>query len=207
MSKGNREQTIRRIIQLEDRISNCQRCGQVTRCIRKPSLGKGELEPDLLLVLESDNQFSRDINRMIGLRNQAKNGLGFEKVYHTYLVRCQPKACTVRSNTNCYGHRKLLDKDYRCLLTDKPCDGISIHSSAENVIACLPFLLEEIAVLQPSHVLLFGERVAEFVLKSYGFFDKPSIGVSYRYQDITFLTTVTESEFNMVECKQLKQYL
>jgi len=65
MSNRNRELVIRRIINMEDRISNCQRCGAITRCIRKPSLGKGDLEPDILMVLESDNYYSRDMNRMI----------------------------------------------------------------------------------------------------------------------------------------------
>lgn len=207
MSKGNREQTIRRIIQLEDRISNCQRCGSVTRCIRKPSLGKGELEPELLLVLESDNQYSRDINRMIELRNLLKTGLGFEKVYHTFLVRCQPKACTVRSNISCYGHPKLLDRDYHCLLTEKPCEGIAVRPETEHVISCLPFLLEEVAILNPAYLLLFGDRVAEFVLKSYGIFQKPEMNKSYRYQNMLLLSTVSETKFTAMECHQIRQHL
>lgn len=207
MSKGNREQIIRRIINMEDRIVNCQRCGSVTRCIRKPSLGKGELEPELLMVLESDNQFSRDINRMIELRNLVKTGLGFEKVYHTYLVRCQPKACTVRGDISCYSKRKLLDKDYHCLLTEKACEGISIHPAAENVIACLPFLLEEISILNPKYIMLFGKRVSEFVLKSYGYFEEPIQHKGYSYEHQILLSTVDENQFGLLECQQIKHYI
>lgn len=207
MSKGNREQVIRRIINMEDRISNCQRCGAVIRCIRKPSLGKGDLEPDLLMVLESDNQYSRDINRMIELRNLIKTGLGFEKIYHTYLVRCQPKACPMQNNTNCFSQRKLLDKDYHCLLTEKACEGIPIYPSCDSIIACLSFLMEEISILNPKYIVLFGQRVSEYVLRAYGFFEKPVVNHIYRFNGHTIIPSVDEVHFTLLECQQINKYL
>lgn len=207
MSNGNREQVIRRIINMEDRISNCQRCGAVTRCVRKPSLGKGDLEPELLMVLESDNQFSRDINRMLELRELIRNSWGFEKIYHTYLVRCQPKACPIHNKVNCESQRKLLDRDYHCLLTEKACEGISIHPDYESIIACLPFLLEEITILNPTHVVLFGQRLSEYVLRAYGFFEEPVLNTSYRYDEYSFIPTVDEAHFTAMECQQIKRRL
>lgn len=207
VSSGNREQVIRRIINMEDRIASCQRCGAVTRCIRKPSLGKGDLEPDLIMVLESDNQYSRDMNRMIELRNLIKNGLGFERLYHTYMVRCQPKACTLQSSINCYSTRKLLDKEYRCLLSEKTCEGIPIHPDSNSIIACLPYLMEEISILNPNYVVLFGPRVAEYVLKACGFFDTSEINKCYPYQGHMFIPTVDESQFSLLECQQIRKQL
>ncbi|HAA09206.1 MAG TPA: hypothetical protein DCD98_05480 [Syntrophomonas sp.] len=207
MSKRDREQVIRRIIDMEDRISNCQRCGTVIRCIRKPSLGKGDLEPELLMVLESDNQYSRDINRMIELRNLIKTGLGFEKIYHTYLVRCQPKACPLYNSINCYTHRKLLDKEYRCVLSQKACEGIPIHPNNESIIACLSFLMEEISILNPKYLVLFGERVAEYVLRAYGFFEKPDLNHCYRFNGLTVIPSVDEGSFSLLECQQIKRNL
>jgi uracil-DNA glycosylase len=207
MSNGNREQVIRRIINMEDRISNCQRCGAETRCVRKPSLGKGDLEPELLMVLESDNQYSRDINRMLELRDLIKTSLGFEKIYHTYLVRCQPKACPLYSNLNCQSNRKLLDKDYHCLLTGTACEGTNIHPGYDSIIACLPFLLEEISILKPTHIVLFGKRISEYVLRAYGFFEEPVVNTSYRYEEHSIIPTVDEAHFTSVECQQIKRCL
>lgn len=207
MSNGNREQVIRRIINMEDRISKCQRCREAIRCIRKPSLGKGDLEPDLLMVLESDNQYSRDINYMIELRNLIKTGLGFEKVYHTYLVRCQPKACPLQDSVNCYSQSKLLDKEYHCLLTEKACEGIPIHPSYDSIIACLSFLLEEISILKPKYVVLFGQRVSEYVLKAYGFYEEPIVNYSYRINGHTLIPSVDETHFTLLECQQIRNHL
>lgn len=207
MSNGNREQVIRRIINMEDRIANCQRCGAATRCIRKPSLGKGDLEPDLIMVLESDNQYSRDINHMIELRNLIKNGLQFEKLYHTYMVRCQPKACTLQSGISCFSQRKLLDKEYHCLLSGKPCEGIPVHPNNDSVIACLPFLMEEIAILNPAYVMLFGQRVAEYVLKACGYFDTPETNNCYPLQGHIFISTVDENKFSLLDCQQINKHM
>lgn len=207
MSNGNREQVIRQIINMEDRISNCRRCDAVTRCVRRPSLGKGDLQPDLIMVLESDDRDSCDITRMLELRDLIKTGLGFEKIYHTFLVRCQPKACPLHSNINCQSNRKLLDKDHHCLLTDAACEGTNIHPSCDSIISCLSFLLEEISILNPAYIVLFGKRISRYILRAYGFFEEPVMNTSYRYEGCSIIPTVDEAHFTSLECQQIKSRL
>ncbi|MDD2371971.1 MAG: uracil-DNA glycosylase family protein [Syntrophomonadaceae bacterium] len=203
MVVGNREQNIRRIIEMEDRICQCQRCPSLVKCLRKPSMGKGELEPEALLVFEYENSFISDINNIIRLRNIIKQELKLDKIYHTFMVRCQPKACAIRQSVNCYGQGKWIDKDYTCLLSNKTCDGIPVRPGTDEIISCLPFLLEEIEILHPTYLLLFGERVAEFVLKSYGVYSDLAINQRYEYEQMTFLTLVDENEFRQDNCHQL----
>jgi hypothetical protein len=203
MVTGNREQNIRRIIEMEDRICQCQRCPSLVRCIRKPSMGKGELDPQLIMVFEYDNNFTNDINKIISIRNLIKEVLKVDKIYHTFLVRCQPKACTNHQSVNCYGDGKWIDKDYVCLLNGKHCDGIPVRPGTGEIISCLPFLLEEIEVLHPSYLILFGEKVSEFVLKSYGILSTIAVNQRYEYEDITFLTSVPENQFQQENCNDL----
>jgi uracil-DNA glycosylase len=203
MVVGNREQNIRRIIEMEDRICQCQRCPSLVKCLRKPSMGKGELDPEALLVFEYENNFTRDINNIIRLRNIIKQELKLDKVYHTYMVRCQPKACATRQSVNCYGQGKWIDKDYTCLLSNKACDGIPVRPGTDEIISCLPFLLEEIEILHPPYLLLFGERVTEFVLKSYGVYSNLATNQRYEYGEMIFLTSVDENEFRQDNCHQL----
>lgn len=200
---GNREQNIRRVIEMEDRICQCQRCPSLVRCLRKPSMGKGELEPEGMLIFECDNNFTRDINKVITLRNAIKTELNLDKVYHTFMVRCQPKACASRQSVNCYGEGKWIGKDYTCLLSGRNCDGIPVKPGTGEIISCLPFLLEEIEILHPHCLILFGERVAEFVLKAYGIYDSIALKQCYQYEQMTFLTTVEESDFRQENCKDL----
>ncbi len=112
---GTREKNIRRIIEMEDRICQCQRCLALIKCLRKPSMGKGELDPEALLVFEYENNFTRDMNNIIEMRNLIKQVFNLEKIYHTFMVRCQPKACTLRQSVNCYGHGKWINKDHTCV--------------------------------------------------------------------------------------------
>ena len=203
MTQGIREQNIRRIIDMEDRICQCQRCTFLAKCVRKPSMGKGELEPDIILVFEYDNQFTKDLDKVISLRNQIKQTFNLERVYHTFMVRCQPKACRVRSSVSCYADSKLLDKEYNCLLSNKPCDGIPINPSDEEIICCLPFLIEEIGILHPSYVVLFGDRVSEFVLKSYGVFEDIELNNSYKCDDMVFIAISNEADFDPGAVKPL----
>ncbi len=205
MSERTREDNIRCIVSLEDRICQCERCPSLTRCVRKPSLGKGDLEPEIVLIFESNRSFTQDIDYIIGLRNLIKNEFKHEKIYHTYMVRCQPKACTVRHGVSCYTDSKLLDKENRCILSGKQCEGIPIRPANEEIISCLPFLLEEIDILDPGYFILFGERVCEFVLKSFGIFDNIKLGNRYEYNNRIILTTVYEEDFGIEECKQLKE--
>ena len=203
MEKGTREQNIKRIINMEDRIAQCNRCPSLTRCIRKPSLGKGDLEPQVLIVFECENQFTSDLDKVIQLRDSVKKNFSTERVYHTFMVRCQPKACASRQNTNCYMTNKLLDKENVCLLSNNQCEGIPVKPSSDEVMSCLPFLMEEIEVLKPDYVLLFGQRVSEYVLKSYGVFNNIETNKAFKYDDITFLTTGDEKRFTSEEAVRL----
>ena len=200
---GNREQNIRRIIEMEDRICQCQRCPFLVRCIRKPSMGKGELDPELIMVFEHENNFTSDINNIISIRNSIKKVMKIEKIYHTFLVRCQPKACTNHQSANCYGEGKWIDKDYTCLLSGRYCDGIPVRPGTGEIISCLPFLLEEVEILHPPYLILFGEKVAEFVLKSYGILTSISINQRYEYEDMVFFTSVRENQFKQESCNDL----
>ncbi len=204
---GNREQNIRRIIEMEDRICQCQRCPSLVKCLRKPSMGKGELDPEALLIFEYENSYTRDINNIIRLRNIIKQELKLDKIYHTFMVRCQPKACATRQSVNCYGQGKWIDKDYNCLLSSKACDGIPFRPGTSEIISCLPFLIEEIEILHPAYVFLFGERVSEFVLKSYGIYSNLTTNQRYEYEHMIFLTAVEENEFQPDNCYQLLNIL
>ncbi len=205
MEKGTREQNIKRIINMEDRIAQCNRCPSLTRCIRKPSLGKGDLEPQVLLVFECENQFTSDLDKVIKLRDSVKNNFNTERVYHTFMVRCQPKACASRQNTNCYMTNKLLDKENICLLSNSLCEGIPVKPSSDEVMSCLPFLMEELEVLKPDYVVLFGQRVSEYVLKSYGVFEQIERNKSFKYDDISFLITDEEKYFTSDEAARLSK--
>jgi len=203
VTTGSREQNIRRVIEMEDRICQCLRCPSLVRCLRKPSMGKGELEPEGMLIFEYDNSFTKDINNVIALRNLIKTELKLDKIYHTFMVRCQPKACASRQSVNCYGEGKWIGKDYTCLLSGKHCDGIPVKPGTGEIISCLPFLMEEIEILHPQFLILFGERVAEFVLKAYGIYNSIEIQRSYQYEHMTFLTTVEENQFRQENCTSL----
>lgn len=207
MEKGSREQNIKRIIRMEKRVAQCNRCPNLTRCIRKPSFGKGDLEPQVLMVFECENQFTLDLDKVIQLRDIIKKSFNTERVYHTFMVRCQPKACATRQNANCYMHNKLLDKEYNCLLSNTPCEGIPVKPTGDEVMNCLPFLMEEIKVLRPDYVILFGNRASEYVLKSCGVYDNIEKNMAYECEGMIFLTTIEEKQFTADESNQLRIHI
>jgi len=203
VASGNRDQNIRRVIEMEDRIANCKRCDSLLQCVRRPSMGKGELDPDVLLVFECESAFTRDVANIVTLRNLIKYEFKVDNVYHNYLVRCQPKACAIRNSVSCFGEAGCLDRDNNCLLSGKSCEGIPVKPSNEEILACLPFLLEEIEIFHPRHVILFGERVAFFTLRSYGMFDNVEIGQIHHLSDMNFIIASVEEEFNRDQCQEL----
>ncbi|MGI5879753.1 MAG: uracil-DNA glycosylase family protein [Syntrophomonadaceae bacterium] len=203
MVLSNRENNIRRIINMEDRICSCNRCINVTPCVRKPSLGKGELEPELLMVFESE---SLDTEEIIKLRNIIRDGLNFDKIYHTYLVRCQPKACTSRNNVSHYSFPKLINNENNCLLTGQTCSGLPVPANYDEIIACMPYLIEEIQILNPRYVLLMGEHVSKFVLKSWGFYDN-LMQPCYEYENMKIMVTADHRIFSDHHCQLLKEYI
>ncbi len=203
---GRREQNIRFIIEMEDRIAQCKRCKSLLSCIRKPSMGKGDLEPDIILVFENDINAAPNADKLLELREMLKSEFNTSKIYHTFMVRCQPKACAIRSNTSCYlENNKLIDRDYKCLLSGKPCEGIPIRPADDSIIHCLPFLLEELEILDPHIVILFGERVSEFVLKSYGIFKEIKTGDAY-YDGAgkIFIAVPAQEDFTIGDCQKLR---
>lgn len=207
MAKGSREENIRQIIDMENRIARCGRCKSLIKCVRKPSLGKGELDPELMMIFEYDNQFTRDVNNLIGLRNMIKRDLNLDKIYHTFITRCQPKACVSRNSVSCYTDMRLLDKDNRCLLNGRDCEGIPVRPADEEVIACLPFLLEEITILNPDYVLLFGNRAAEYMLKTWGIFDFEENKNVYLINDTCVILAPEGDQFNNAFCQQISQQI
>lgn len=207
MSKGKREENIRKIISMEDRIIGCNRCPSALKCIRKPSMGKGDLEPDAVLIFESNNNFLNELDNVIQIRKAITEELGIGKIYHTFLVRCQPKACTLYTHTNCYGETKLIDKDYNCILNNKPCKGVSVPPSDEQIIACLPYIVEETEILGSKYVFIFGRRVAEFMLKSWGYLDEleTQLPIIKEFEHSMVIVVDDEFGFDRDYCKKIKE--
>lgn len=205
VASGNRDQNIRRVIEMEDRISSCRRCESLLQCVRRPSMGKGELDPEILMVFECESGFTHDMTNLVDIRNLVKSEFNVDRVYHNYMVRCQPKACAIRNNISCFGDAACMDRDNNCLLSGKPCEGIPVKPSNEEILACLPFLLEEIEIFRPRHVILFGERVAFFTLRSFGMFDNVSIGEKHVLSGINFFVATVEEEFDTNQCQDLQQ--
>lgn len=203
MAKSSWEQNIKHIIEMEDKICRCKRCPSLGKCIRKPSLGKGDLDSIIMLVFEAENNFTMDINKIIALRNLIKRESKLQKIYHTFMVRCCPKFCVSLNSSSCIIEKNLLDKDNNCLLTQRKCNGIPITPGDEEIISCLPFLLEELDILDPRYVILFGQRVSEFVLKAYGIFEDVTLGKIYQKNNKRLFSTVEQELFNSEECRKL----
>jgi uracil-DNA glycosylase len=203
MDIQDRGQQIKSIIKLEDRIAQCRRCPVLIRCTSKPSLGKGDLEPQALLVFECESYQTRDIKWIIELRNMIRQYFQLERVYYTFMVRCHPKACVINQGNTCCLTHKLEKHNGICLLNDQHCDGILIKPTNEEIINCLYFLLEEIEILQPQYVILFGSRVEDFVLKSYGIFDPGNHYQVHHYETTTLLTIPENKEYEADDIKRL----
>ncbi|MBO8158530.1 uracil-DNA glycosylase family protein [Thermosyntropha sp.] len=202
-----KEEKIWQIIALEDRIVQCKKCKSLISCNRKPAKGKGDLEPDILLVFEMENEFTQDLNKLIELRNLIKETFKINKIYHTFMVRCQPKACPLHNDRIWYGDIKLLDRDYNCVLTGKMCEGTPVSPSNDDILACLLFLLEEIRILQPPIIVLFGEKVSNFVLKAFGVLEDIKIDQKYQTEDFIFFTVNYQDVFSPDECNIIKSLI
>lgn len=207
MFTGTREDNIRRIISMEDRIMECNRCPELQRCIRKPDLGKGDLEPEAVLVFESANYFTADIDNILRIRRSIAAEFGIEKIYHTFLVRCQPKACPQINNTNCYGDTKLIDKNYNCILNNKLCDGIPVRPTDVQIVSCLSYTIEEFAILNPLYIFLFGERVADFLLKSWGIFTDYKLPALHSNKEAMIFTVDYEENFDQAYCSEVRMLI
>lgn len=207
MVRGTREDNIRKIIAMEDRILVCERCLELKRCNHRPNLGKGDLEPEAVLVLESPSSFTDNLDNIIKIRQLISKILGIDKIYHTFLVRCQPKACPRIMNISCYGDCKLIDKNNICILNNQLCDGIPFKPTDTQIISCMTNAVEEIDILEPRYVFLFGERVGDFMLKSWGIFTGIKIP-DIQYHDNTTVVLVNyEEKFDRHHCEDLKSLI
>ncbi|MDD3879402.1 MAG: uracil-DNA glycosylase family protein [Syntrophomonas sp.] len=207
---SSREEIIRQIIVLEDRILRCCRCNSLIKCTGKPALGKGELQPELMMVFESNNKLTHDSKKLIELRSFIQLEFKLKDIYHTFLVRCSPKACTMRNAIDPYtqyqsSSERYLDNYNICLLKQEPCNGILVRPRNEEIVYCLPFLIEEITILQPRFIILFGQRTAEFVLKSFGFHGEFVSYRQYKKDGMVFLfVNYPQEDLALPDLKVLK---
>ena len=150
--------TISRIVKMEERINKCNRCKDVRVCCFRPATGKGDIEADIMLILASESEVP-DRSELIRMRQQISamtgNGCG---VYHTYMVRCQPRICNRRKNQAVLFDGSLIDADNRCLLSRERCDAIPAEPDDQQTMNCLHFLLEEIEILDPKLVITVGKE-------------------------------------------------
>jgi uracil-DNA glycosylase len=196
MENQDWDRNIKLIIKLEERVGRCNRCASLVKCTSKPLVGRGDLQPEVLLVFEGESTLTQDTDWLIRLRKSIKQHFKVANIYHTYLVRCKPKACPHSQGNDFCLTNKLLGRDNICLLTSQPCEGMVIKPTNEAIINCLTFLMEEIDVLQPAYVILLGKRVSDFVLKAYGMLDSPIGKPVYRRENIIFLPAIAEQTFD-----------
>jgi len=205
MSSADRDQIIRSIIKMEERINQCSRCESISSCTVRPSLGKGDLSPAVVMIFECENSFTADTQRIIKLINGVKAGFNIDGVYYTFMVRCHPKACSNQLGNSYMLKGKMLDNNNNCRLSNRSCDGISIKPADKEIMSCLAFLVEELEVLQPDYVILFGGQVSNYVLKAFGWHQPELLDQSYKYDNMTFFSTVEEKDFTREHLDRLSE--
>ncbi len=185
---------ISRIVKMEERINKCTRCKDVRTCFHRPSTGKGDVEADILLVFASESEVAErsELTRMRQeISAMAGNGL---KVYHTFMVRCQPKICNRRKDQAVLFDGVLINSEGKCLLTREPCDARPVEPDDQQTMNCLHFLLEEIEIMAPELIIVVGEKAYQYVFRAFGLFDpfyKPFADVRnklFRSSEYLFLT-------------------
>lgn len=194
MGTSVKGKVISRIVKMEERINKCNRCKDVSICRYRPSTGKGEIEADILLVFAHESEVA-DRSELTRMRQQisvmAGNGI---KVYHTFMVRCQPRTCNRRKNQAVLFDGVLINSEGKCLLTREPCDAVPAEPDDQQTMNCLHFLLEEIEILAPKVIITVGERTYQYVFRAFGIFDpfqKPFAEVRnrlFRSSEHLFLT-------------------
>lgn len=207
MDVNRREQHIKALIKLEDRITRCRRCPSLLQCTSKPSMGKGDLVPETVVVFEWGDERTQDIDWIIDVRNSVQKYFNVDTVYHTFLVRCQPKACPIGEGIPCRVNDPLPDIHNHCRLTNQPCIGIPIKPSDATVLNCLNFLIEELQIFQPQYVIMFGQRVSEFILKSFGILESILDRLIYHYEGTVFLSIRDDQSFRPDHLKELASLL
>lgn len=203
MSEQQREQNIKSIIRLEDRVAKCRRCAPLLKCTSRPAVGRGDLEPDTMIVFEAANDLNRNQHWIVGLHNSVRQHFGGQQVYHTFMVRCQSRVCPQSQGNDCFLTSRLLDRNDICLLNNQPCDGIAVKPTNEAIINCLTYLLEEIAALRPSRVVLMGPRVTDFVLKACGVYHQIYDQPAYRAGEHLFIIAKEEHQVDSSELQHI----
>lgn len=171
MAASVKGKAISRIVKMEERINKCTRCKDVRTCCHRPSTGKGDVEADILLVFASENEVT-DRSELSRMRHEISvmAGEGF-RVYHTFMVRCQPRICNRRKNQAVLFDGVLINSEGRCLLTREVCDALPAEPDDQQTMNCLHFLLEEIEILSPEMIITVGERAYQYVFRAFGIFD------------------------------------
>ena len=195
LNVNQREQNIKAIIKLESRISKCSRCPALLRCTSKPATGKGDLVPEAVIIFECEGERTKDIDWIVEIRNTVQKYLQVDAVYHTFMVRCQLKACPLAEAIPCQVHNPLLDAHNTCRVSNKSCTGIPIRPTDDAVLSCLNYVIEELQIFQPEYVILFGRRVNDFVLKAYGMLDTIQDRLIYHHEGTTFLSVLDDQSY------------
>ena len=98
-------------------------------------------------------------------------GLGCRaQVYYTYLVRCRPRLCPVKEERDRWFEGCCIDENDLCILSNQPCNGSPREPAMHEILNCLYFTVEEVAVLEPLWVVTVGNSVARVVLNAFGVF-------------------------------------
>jgi hypothetical protein len=192
---NQREQNIKAIIKLETRIGKCSRCPALLRCTSKPATGKGDLVPEAVIIFECEGERTNDIDWIVEVRNAVQKYLQVDAVYHTFMVRCQLKACPLVDSIPCQVNNPLLDVHNTCRVSSRGCTGIPIKPPDDAVLNCLNYIIEELKIFQPEYVILFGRRVSDFVLKAYGMLDTIQDRLVYHYEGTTFLSVLDDQTY------------
>jgi uracil-DNA glycosylase len=166
------DKAISRIVKMEERVQKCSRCKGIRICNQKPATGRGEVEPDILLVFLNENEFTQERSRIMKMREDlskltAKNN----RIYHTFLVRCQAKICSRRKDKEVLFEGNMINTDKVCLLTNSVCDAINAEPDDQQCINCLHYLLEEVEILVPEIIITLGEKTYQYVFRAFGLFD------------------------------------
>lgn len=172
MFRTERAKTITRLVKMEERIASCNRCRNIRTCCPKSALGRGDVEPGILLAFLAQNNFTRDQESVINMRKEleALNDNRF-KAYHTYLVRCQHRICSRRQGKDVLLDGKLINSDMVCLLNGQTCDGVALEPTDQDIMNCLHFFLEEIEILHPRIIVTCGEMTYHYVFRAFGLLD------------------------------------
>lgn len=172
MLKAARDQTVRMLVKMEERIAKCARCKEEYFCYSRPAIGRGDVEADIMVVFLCEDEYCADRNNIINMREEIKAVAGGQvKLYHSYLVRCVRRSCYRLKGKESLFNGRLLKKDGTCLLSGQPCSGVIESPKDGEIMNCFYFLLEEIEILKPKVIIPVGETTCNYLFKAYGLFD------------------------------------